>query len=104
MAKFDVIFRSDTKVTQGDGVEWFALGFHDIRQFYKARHIQTQVSRDDSRKIHGNGFQTAIHFAGDRGFAVAAILNIYENYDYATAAGPLVAQGIDTCLQNRIAG
>jgi hypothetical protein len=31
-----------------------------------------------------------------RGFAVTAILNLYEDYDYATAAGPYLAEGITT--------
>jgi uncharacterized protein (DUF58 family) len=31
-----------------------------------------------------------------RGFAVSAILNLYEDYDFAVAAGPLQAIGIDT--------
>jgi hypothetical protein len=31
-----------------------------------------------------------------RGFAVTAILNIYEQYDFAAASGPLLAQGVET--------
>lgn len=31
-----------------------------------------------------------------RGFAVTAILNLYEEYDFAEASGPLLAQGIET--------
>jgi uncharacterized protein (DUF58 family) len=31
-----------------------------------------------------------------RGFAVTAILNLYEDYDYAQFAGPYLAEGIDT--------
>jgi len=31
-----------------------------------------------------------------RGFAVAAIVNVYEEYDFAEASGPLLAQGIET--------
>lgn len=31
-----------------------------------------------------------------RGFAVSAILNLYERYDFAAASGPLLAQGIET--------
>ena len=31
-----------------------------------------------------------------RGFAVAAIVNVYEEYDFAEASGPLMAQGIET--------
>jgi uncharacterized repeat protein (TIGR01451 family) len=31
-----------------------------------------------------------------RGFAVTAILNIYEEYDFAGASGPLLAQGVET--------
>ena len=30
-----------------------------------------------------------------RGFAVTAIVNLYEDYDYAQAAGRLLAEGID---------
>jgi uncharacterized protein (DUF58 family) len=30
-----------------------------------------------------------------RGLAVAAILNVYDEYDFAKAAGPLVAEGVD---------
>lgn len=31
-----------------------------------------------------------------RGFAVLALLNLYEEYDFALSSGPLVAQGIET--------
>jgi hypothetical protein len=31
-----------------------------------------------------------------RGFAVTAILNLYETYDFADAAGPYLAEGIET--------
>ena len=31
-----------------------------------------------------------------RGFAVTAILNLWEEYDFAQASGPLLAQGITT--------
>lgn len=31
-----------------------------------------------------------------QGFAITAILNIYEEYDFAQASGPLLAQGIET--------
>jgi len=31
-----------------------------------------------------------------RGFSVAAIVNLYEEYDFAQASGPLLAQGIET--------
>jgi len=31
-----------------------------------------------------------------RGFSVAAIVNLYEEYDFAEASGPLLAQGIET--------
>jgi hypothetical protein len=31
-----------------------------------------------------------------RGFAVTAALNLYEEYDFAQASGPLLAQGIET--------
>ena len=31
-----------------------------------------------------------------RGFAVFALLNLYEDYDFAMSSGPLVAQGIET--------
>lgn len=31
-----------------------------------------------------------------RGFAVTAILNLYEDYDYAIASGPFLAEGIET--------
>jgi uncharacterized protein (DUF58 family) len=31
-----------------------------------------------------------------RGFAVSAILNLWEEYDFAIASGPLLAQGIET--------
>lgn len=31
-----------------------------------------------------------------RGFAVTAILNMYEEYDFALASGPLLAQGVET--------
>ena len=31
-----------------------------------------------------------------RGFAVTAVLNLYEEYDFAVASGPLVSQGIET--------
>jgi uncharacterized protein (DUF58 family) len=31
-----------------------------------------------------------------RGFAVTAILNLWEEYDFAVASGPLLAQGIET--------
>jgi uncharacterized protein (DUF58 family) len=31
-----------------------------------------------------------------RGFAVTAILNLFEEYDFATASGPLLAQGVET--------
>jgi uncharacterized protein (DUF58 family) len=31
-----------------------------------------------------------------RGFAVTAILNLWEEYDFAQASGPLLAQGIET--------
>ncbi len=31
-----------------------------------------------------------------QGFAVTVVLNIYEEFDYARAAGPLLAQGIET--------
>jgi hypothetical protein len=40
----------------------------------------------------------AIALAGlkRRGFAVAALVNIYDEHDFAVAAGPLIAAGIDT--------
>jgi len=31
-----------------------------------------------------------------RGYAVTAVLNLYEEYDFAEASGPLVSQGIET--------
>ena len=31
-----------------------------------------------------------------RGFAVTAILNVYEMQEFADASGPLLAEGIDT--------
>lgn len=31
-----------------------------------------------------------------RGFAITAMLNVHEEYDYSQAAGPFVAQGVDT--------
>jgi len=31
-----------------------------------------------------------------RGFAVTAILNMHDSYDFAEASGPLLASGIDT--------
>jgi hypothetical protein len=31
-----------------------------------------------------------------RGFAVTAILNLHEEYDFAVASGPLLAEGIET--------
>jgi len=31
-----------------------------------------------------------------RGFAVLALLNLYEDYDFAMSSGPLVAQGVET--------
>ncbi len=31
-----------------------------------------------------------------RGFAVTALLNVFEDADFADAAGPLVAEGIET--------
>ncbi len=31
-----------------------------------------------------------------RGFAVTAILNVYENFDFAEASGPLLAEGVET--------
>ena len=42
--------------------------------------------------------ESAIALANLRrsGYAVAAILNVYEEYDFAQAAGPLLAAGLDT--------
>ncbi len=41
--------------------------------------------------------ETAITLGGLRrqGYAVTAILNLYDEYDYAQAAGPLIAEGIE---------
>jgi len=38
----------------------------------------------------------ALHELRKRGFAVSAILNIHEEYDFADASGPLESVGIDT--------
>ncbi len=49
--------------------------------------------------VPGGGSQESALALGGlrrRGFAVTAILNLYETYDFADAAGPYLAEGIET--------
>jgi uncharacterized protein (DUF58 family) len=41
-------------------------------------------------------FAVALHNLRRQGFAVSAVLNVYDEYDFAQASGPLLANGIPT--------
>ena len=49
------------------------------------------------RTASSSGLKTAITLGSLRrqGYAVTAILNLYDEYDFAQAAGPLIAEGIE---------
>src|SRR3990167_3124749 len=53
-----------------EGVKLLLLGLHDVGQGDVARLVQAQVGGDDGGQGDGEGFEAAVHFAGDGGLAV----------------------------------
>ena len=60
----------DAKVGGLEGVERLFLGFHDVGEGGVARFVEAQVGRHHRWQGDFEGFEAAVDFAGDGGFAV----------------------------------
>ena len=88
--RFREILETLARVELSDGLEFAAfLGEVESRLPRDATAIAILARVPESAAIALAGLKR-------RGFAVAVLVNVYDEHEYAVAAGPLIAAGIDT--------
>lgn len=88
--RFRQILETLARVELSEGLDFAAfLGEVESRLPRDATVIAIMASVPETAAIALAGLKR-------RGFAVAALVNIYDEHDFAVAAGPLIAAGIDT--------